>query len=291
MAATLELELLQDGGDPWSVLLGIMDRLSLARTLEEVSLVVAAEARKLVDADGVTFVLRDGEQCHYLEENAVGPLWRGLRFPMSACISGWCMLHGKTAEVPDIELDERIPLDAYRPTFVRSLVMVPVGRPTPLAAIGAYWATRREPNARSRRIMETLARCAGTAIVQQRLNRRLAETQERMMVALEENDLGIWQLDMEDLALSTSLACRAHLGRSGNSSISYADLLVQVHPDDRTLLQTAISDLARYGGDFRVAVRLAHFDGVPQRIELRAFAEPDIDQPAQRIMGLCRPLP
>jgi hypothetical protein len=26
------------------------------------------------------------------------------------------------------------------PTFVRSLVMVPVGSPTPVAAIGAYWA-------------------------------------------------------------------------------------------------------------------------------------------------------
>ena len=28
----------------------------------------------------------------------------------------------------DIEIDERIPLEAYRPTFVRSLVMVAYGR-------------------------------------------------------------------------------------------------------------------------------------------------------------------
>jgi hypothetical protein len=42
--------------------------------------------------------------------------------------------------VPDITKDERIPQAAYRPTFVRSLLMVPVGRGRPGAAIGAYWA-------------------------------------------------------------------------------------------------------------------------------------------------------
>jgi hypothetical protein len=141
---SVQVEVRQEERDTWSVLLDIIDRLGAARTLDDISRIVAAEARNLVDADGVTFVLRDGEQCHYLEENAIGPLWRGLRFPMSACISGWCMLNGRTAEVPDIRLDPRIPQDAYLPTFVRSLVMVPVGTPTPVAAIGAYWARRRE---------------------------------------------------------------------------------------------------------------------------------------------------
>lgn len=43
-----------------------------------------------------------------------------MRFPgMSACISGWAMLHRRSAVVPDIYADSRIPADAYRPTFVR----------------------------------------------------------------------------------------------------------------------------------------------------------------------------
>jgi len=45
---------------------------------------------------------------------------------MSACISGWTMLNRQPAVIEDIYADPRIPADAYRPTFVRSLAMVPI---------------------------------------------------------------------------------------------------------------------------------------------------------------------
>lgn len=101
---------------------------------------VVSAARQVAGADGATFVLRDGEQCFYAMEDAMSPLWQGQRFPLTACISGWAMTHGQTAIVPDIEADERIPVEAYRPTFVRSLAMTPVGLPDPRAAIGVYWS-------------------------------------------------------------------------------------------------------------------------------------------------------
>ena len=41
--------------------------------------------------------------------------------------------------------DPRIPHDAYRPTFVKSPAMVPVG--PPVAAIGCYWARRHHASA------------------------------------------------------------------------------------------------------------------------------------------------
>lgn len=97
--------------------------------------------RRAAGADGATFVLREGNRCFYVEEDAIAPLWKGQRFAIETCISGWAMLHHEVAVVPDIEVDERIPLAAYRPTFVRSLLMVPVGEPEPVAAIGAYWAS------------------------------------------------------------------------------------------------------------------------------------------------------
>jgi hypothetical protein len=46
------------------------------------------------------------------------------------------MLNDDVAIVPDITGDDRVPLEAYRPTFVKSLVMVPVGTQKPLRAIG-----------------------------------------------------------------------------------------------------------------------------------------------------------
>lgn len=117
--------------------------LAAARDLETVQYVVTHAARDLVHAAGATIVLRDGDQCFYADEDAIAPLWKGQRFPIRECVSGWAMLNRRSATVPDISRDSRVPLDVYRPTFVRSLVMVPVGLDEPVGAIGAYWAVRR----------------------------------------------------------------------------------------------------------------------------------------------------
>lgn len=126
----------------WKLLGVAEERLEAASSREAIIEVVRSTARSVLDADGVTFILRDGDLCHYVEEDAISPLWKGMRFPMSACISGWSMMNAQTAVIEDIYKDPRIPHDAYRPTFVKSLIMTPIMEP-PVAAIGAYWRDRR----------------------------------------------------------------------------------------------------------------------------------------------------
>ena len=76
-----------------------------------------------------------------MDEDAIEPLWKGQRFPLSACVSGWAMLHRERVVIEDIYADPRVPAAAYRPTFVKSLVMVPIRTLSPVGAIGNYWAT------------------------------------------------------------------------------------------------------------------------------------------------------
>lgn len=142
----------------------VRDRLDAATDVAAVGEVVRTAARSLTGALGATFVIREGDHCFYADEDAVAPLWKGQRFPIDACLSGWAMLHRSTAVVPDIEVDPRVPLDAYRPTFVRSLVMVPVGSPDPVAAIGAYWSLARAPQPEDVARLEALAAAAGAAV-------------------------------------------------------------------------------------------------------------------------------
>src|SRR5262245_34448698 len=85
---------------------------------------ITQSARATIGADGATVVLRDGNDCYYADESAISPLWKGRRFPLSACISGWVMLNKMPAVIPDIYFDIRVPTDAYRLTFVKSLAMV-----------------------------------------------------------------------------------------------------------------------------------------------------------------------
>ncbi|MGW0162884.1 GGDEF domain-containing protein [Mycobacterium sp. NPDC003323] len=145
-------------------LLKAVQELSLARSLPEIQRIVRAAARALTGCDGATFVLRDNGQCYYADEDAIGPLWKGSRFPLESCISGWAMLNRQAAVVPDIYADDRIPHDAYRPTFVKSLVMVPIRKLDPVGAIGNYWADERQPTEEEVSLLQALADATSVAM-------------------------------------------------------------------------------------------------------------------------------
>lgn len=177
-----------DGSDPLFTLVETVEDLSAARTIDQVAAVIRSSARRISGADGVAFVLRDGDMCWYLDEDAIGPLWKGRRFPLTACISGWAMLNGQTAVIPDIYADDRVPHDAYRPTFVKSLVMTPVRRSDPIAAIGAYWSVERRPSDAEIRKLEVMARATAAALENARMYASLNETLERRKFLLSELD-------------------------------------------------------------------------------------------------------
>jgi signal transduction histidine kinase/CheY-like chemotaxis protein len=164
-------------------LLDVVSDLSSARDLPRVTEVVRQAARRLTGADGVTFVLKDGGDCYYADEDAIAPLWKGRRFPLASCISGWVMTHAEPAAIPDIYQDPRIPHDAYRPTFVKSLLMVPVRVEDPVAAIGAYWASEHRATADERHVLETLARAASLALTNVQLWTELQRSLEGERVA------------------------------------------------------------------------------------------------------------
>lgn len=154
-------------------LLSVVKDLASVRTIEEIIEIVRLAARDLTNADGVTFVLRDGECCHYVDENAIGPLWKGMRFPLKSCISGWAMLNKQAAVIEDIYQDARIPIDAYKVTFVKSLVMVPIRISDPLGAIGAYWSTLHQATPEEIELLEILTDTTAVAISNVQLFQKL----------------------------------------------------------------------------------------------------------------------
>jgi len=74
------------------------------------------------------------------------------------------MAHAQTAVITDVFADPRIPHDVYRRTFVKSLIMTPVGLDGPVAAIGAYWQEKRHFTDREVASVKTMARLVGQAL-------------------------------------------------------------------------------------------------------------------------------
>lgn len=167
-------------------LVSTVQELSLSRDLESIMRIVRTVARKLTGADGATFVLRDNGMCYYADEDAISPLWKGNRFPMETCISGWTMLNKKAAIIEDIYQDDRIPHAAYRPTFVKSLVMVPIRTIDPIGAIGNYWAYQHEPSEDEITLLQALADITAVAIenvyVYKELEDRVKERTQQLEV-------------------------------------------------------------------------------------------------------------
>jgi len=169
-----------------STLIRVIQELSRSRTLGDVQAIVRRAARELTGADGATFVLRDGDKCFYADEDAIAPLWKGLRFPLEACISGWAMLHRQGVVIEDIYADPRIPHDAYRPTFVKSLAMMPIRASDPIGAIGTYWATHTRPTEAQLAELQALADSTSIAIANVELIAQLEARVTERTAALED---------------------------------------------------------------------------------------------------------
>jgi len=232
-----------------------------ARDLPELMLIARTATRALTGADGVTLVLREGEQCRYADEDAIGPLWKGHRFPLTSCISGWAMLHDEAVIVDDIYTDPRIPHEAYRPTFVQSLSMTPIRRGEPIGAIGCYWAHRSGADTAVLHVQQSLADAIALAFEIMEMRRRLAvlqarteadsrealrslqdgETRYRLLV--EQTWDGIFISDSEGRYLETNEAGARMLGYSREEILlrSIADIVV---PEEIPRIPLEVSRLA-----------------------------------------------
>jgi diguanylate cyclase (GGDEF)-like protein len=169
-----------------SHLIDVVQRLSLAPNMDEIVDIVRTAARQLTGADGASFVLRDGDFCFYVDEDAIGPLWKGQRFPLEMCVSGWVMNSGESVTIPNVFLDPRVPVEAYRPTFVRSMAMVPIRTQSPVGAIGNYWATTYEPTPEQIKILQALADSTAVAMENVRIHQELEERVRQRTEELEE---------------------------------------------------------------------------------------------------------
>jgi len=141
-----------------------IQELSLARDMESIMQIGGTSARKILNSDGAAFILRDNNECYYADEDAISPLWKGKRFPMESCISGWVMQNNQAVNIEDIYNDDRISVEDYQSTFVRSLVMVPIRKNNPIGAIGVYWGDKHVANDEEIQLIQSLADSASIAI-------------------------------------------------------------------------------------------------------------------------------
>lgn len=264
------MDSIQEREHYWSRLIAASERLAMTQSIDEVVAVLRETARDVVGANGIAVVIRENDQCFYAAEDAIGPLWAGNRFPLETCISGWAMTHLETVSIPDIRLDDRVPQDAYQPTFVRSLVMAPIGQPDAIGAIGAYWSDVGAYDDAMIGRLEALARAAAIAIQNARLHAAIRESDRQHAIALAAGRMGTWSLDVVNGTLSTSTLCRINFGRDPQEDFPYEALHEAIHPQDRERVRAAIDQSLSTGCDYDIEYRIVTPEGETRWIGIRA---------------------
>ncbi|HXG81704.1 MAG TPA: HWE histidine kinase domain-containing protein [Sphingomicrobium sp.] len=251
------------------LLIAAIERLAGAGEMDDVVTVLRQTARRLIGADGIAVILREEEQCWYVEEDAMGPLWKGHRFPLASCISGWAMIHKETVVIEDIRKDPRIPQELYQNTFVRSLLMVPVRSDDPIGAIGAYWSDVYGATKEQVEILERLARATATAMENVRLVAALSKALADAELARDELRHRVKNAFTAAQALATLTLpaehCRALNARI--SALARAHALLDeklAHQDSITLAELVAAELEPYGSE---SPGMLNIDGEDVRLE------------------------
>jgi light-regulated signal transduction histidine kinase (bacteriophytochrome) len=115
-------------------------------------------------------------------------------------------LNRQPAIIEDIYLDPRIPHDAYRPTFVKSLVMTPIRTVAPIGAIGVYWARPYRATKSETELLQALADSTSIAIEAADLFANLERKVAERTAEVDRRNIELEVLNKELEAFSYSVA-------------------------------------------------------------------------------------
>jgi two-component system, LuxR family, sensor kinase FixL len=117
-------------------------------------------------------------------------------------------------------------------------------------------------------------------------DRALRESEERMRVAAEAVNLGIWEWDLSKDEIWATNARRALLGLPASGTIALEDFISRLHPDDRDRVRRTMDDAIHNGEDFDSEYRLILPDGIVRWMSTRGSVHFDDAGKPERLLGI-----
>jgi two-component system sensor kinase FixL len=114
----------------------------------------------------------------------------------------------------------------------------------------------------------------------------LRESEERMRMAAEAVNLGIWEWDLTKDEMWATNARRALLGWPASGTVTLEHFTSRVHPDDRVRVRETIDDAIHKGQGFDSEYRLILPDGIVRWMAMRGSVHLDAHGKPARLLGI-----
>jgi signal transduction histidine kinase/CheY-like chemotaxis protein len=144
-------------------LVQVIADLAGARDIEAVVSQVCRAARHLAGSDAAVLCVREGELCHVLGEDAAMPYWKGRRYPVGESVTGWVIENNQPVVLDDMD-DPRVSPTIHRISYMKSVTVVPLGKPKPYGSLSNIWRGRHRPTEGEVKLMAILADAAAVAM-------------------------------------------------------------------------------------------------------------------------------
>ena len=114
----------------------------------------------------------------------------------------------------------------------------------------------------------------------------LRESEERMRMAADAVNLGIWEWDLTSDEIWATNARRALVGWPASGKVTFNDFMCRLHPDDRDRVQQTINNAVGSGKDFDSEYRLILPDGIVRWMSMRGSIQSDTAGKPARLLGI-----
>jgi len=247
----------------------VLDRLSNARTRDNVVEILNTCALQIARADSVAVLLRDGEDIRYCCKGGVRPLWRGDLVPLESSVGRWPITQRVPVIIDEIPGDPRIAGDVCPEAPISLLVVFPIRSADPIGALAVCWRDKpAQPPPLDE--LQLVANAAAIALENARLfgwaenAYRLVKDEATRYSNLVQTINGVvWEADPETLQFTfVSERARELLGFPLEDWTSAGDFwMTHLHPADRIWAPAARLPSSACRETHNLEYRMIHADG------------------------------
>ena len=156
--------------------------------------------------------------------------------------------------------------------------------PVGLLGLGTTVAERAWPDDVVKRL-QLVAQVFAHALARKRADWALRDSEERMSLAAEAAELGLWVWSIARDEVWGSPRWRELFGFTRTERVGFQQVLQRIHPDDRDAVERKVLRAVAHGGEYVGEFRVVLPDGTPRWITSRGRAHTEADRASSRMLG------